>query len=150
MVVANRAIALWQRKTKESERKKKQQKQQAEERGEETDSEDDEDDDDEVVADVEWDVLEGEDMLIGTHSSMQGPFPFHVGGSESVRSAETGQTIGPSSGPVGADGSTAVLGVLVEGGGSTAAPHKLIGAGGSAAMPGVPVEGAAPLPHPMS
>ena len=28
------------------------------------------DDDDEVVADVEWDDLEGEDTLIGTHSSM--------------------------------------------------------------------------------
>ena len=66
-----------------------------------------------------------------------------------MRLAETGQTIGPSSGPVGADGSTAVLGVLVEGGGSTAAPHKLIGAGGSAAMPGVPVEGdgSTAMPH---
>ena len=55
---------------------------------------------DDVVADVEWDVLEGEDSLIGTHSSMQGPFPFHAGGSESMRPVETGQTIGPSSGPV--------------------------------------------------
>ena len=76
MVMANRAIAEWQRKTKESERKKKQQ---AQERGEETDSKDDEDDDDEVVADVEWDVLESEDTLIGTHSSTQGPIPFHWG-----------------------------------------------------------------------
>jgi len=71
---------------------------------------------------VEWDVLEGEDMLIGTHSSMQGPFPFHVGGSESVRSAEMGQTIGLSSGPVGAGGSAAAPRVPVEGGGSTAMP----------------------------
>ena len=100
------------------------QKHQARERGEEIDNEDDEDDDDEVVADVEWDVLEDEDTLIGTHLSMQGPFPFHVGGSESVRSAETGQTIGPSSGPVGV--------------------------GGSAATPRVLVEGGAPLPRPMS
>ena len=66
MVVANHAMAEWQRKTKEFKRKKKQQ---ARERGEETDSEDNDDDDDEVVADVEWDVLEGEDSLIGTHSS---------------------------------------------------------------------------------
>ena len=119
MVAANHAIAEWQRKTKESERKKKQQKQQAQERGEEADSEED---DDEVVADVEWDDLEGEDTLTGTHSSMQGPFPFHAGGSESVRPAEMVQTIGPSSGPVGADGSAAVPGVPMEGGGSTATP----------------------------
>ena len=70
VTVANRAMAEWQRKTKEFEQKKKQQRQQARERGEETDSKDDEDDDDEVVADVEWDVLEGEDTLTGTHSSM--------------------------------------------------------------------------------
>ena len=48
------------------------QKQQAWERGEETDSDDDDDDDEEfdkVVADVEWDVLESEDTLTGTHLS---------------------------------------------------------------------------------
>jgi len=67
VVVANRAIAEWQRKMKESERKKKQQ---AWERGEETDSEDDKDNDDEVVVDVECDVLEGKDTLTGTPSSM--------------------------------------------------------------------------------
>ena len=70
VVVANRAIAEWQRKTKESERKKKQLKQQAWERGEETDSDDDDEEEfDEVVADVEWDVLEGKESLTGTHSS---------------------------------------------------------------------------------
>ena len=99
------------------------QKQQARDRGEETDSDDDDNDDDdefdEVAVDVDWDVLEGEDSQF-----TQGPFPFHAGGSESVRPAEMGQTIGPSSRPVGA--------------------------GGCAATPGVPVEGAAPLPRPMS
>ena len=45
-------------------------KQQARERGEETCNDDDDEEFDEVVADVEWDVLEGEDMLTGTHSSM--------------------------------------------------------------------------------
>ena len=70
VAAANRAMAEWHRKTKESERKKKQQKYRIRERGEETDSEDGDDDDDKVVADVEWYVLEGEDTLIGTHSSM--------------------------------------------------------------------------------
>ena len=104
------------------------QKQQAWDRGEETGSHDDDDDEedelDEVVADVDWDVLEGVDTLTGTCLPMQGPFPFHAGGSESVRPAEMGQTIGPSSGPMGA--------------------------GGSTATPKVPVEGVAPLPRPMS
>jgi len=59
---------------------------------------DDDDEFDEVVADVDWDVLEGEDSLTDTQLSMQGPFPFHVGGSESLRPAEAGGTIGPSSG----------------------------------------------------
>jgi len=89
---------------------------------------------------VEWDVLEGEDSLTGIHSSMQGPFPFYAGGSESVRSAETGQTIGPSSRPVGADGSAATPRVSVEGAGSIAAPHELMGVGGSAITPEVPTE----------
>ena len=57
------------------------QKQQARERGEETSSDDDEEEEefDEVVANVEWDVLEGEDSLTGTHSSMQGPHTFNSG-----------------------------------------------------------------------
>ena len=71
MVAANHIAAKWQKKTKEVERKKKQEKLQARERGEETDSDDDDDEeDDEVVADTEWDDLESEDTLIGTHSSM--------------------------------------------------------------------------------
>ena len=53
-------------------------KQQARDQREETGS-DDNDDDDEVVADVDWDVLEGEDSLTDTQLSTQGPFPFHMG-----------------------------------------------------------------------
>ena len=117
-------MAEWDRKTTELKRKKILQKQQAWERGEETDSDDDDEEFDEVVADVEWDVLEDEDTLIGTHLSMQGPFPFHAEGSESMRPMETGQTIGPSLGPVGA--------------------------GGSAVTPMAPVERVAPLPCPTS
>ena len=52
------------------------------------DDDDDDDDDDEVVVDVDWGVLEDEDTLISAHLSVQGPFPFHAEGSESVRSVE--------------------------------------------------------------
>lgn len=131
MATANHTVAEWDRKMKELKRKKMLQKKQAWERGEGTDSDDDDDDDDkeydEVVADVEWDVLEGEDLLIGTHLSSQGPFLFYAGESESVRTAEMGQTIGLSLGLVGAGGSTAMLGVSVEGGSSAVAPHELMG-----------------------
>ena len=52
-------------------KKKMLRKQQVRDRGEETGSDDDDEEEfDEVVADVEWDVLEGEDTLIGSHSSM--------------------------------------------------------------------------------
>ena len=73
-MIVNRTTAEWDRKTREHNRKKMLWKQQARERGEETDSDNDDDDDnqefDEVVADVEWDVLEGKDTLIGTHMSV--------------------------------------------------------------------------------
>ena len=42
---------------------------------------------------MDWDVLEGEDSLTGTQLSTQGPFPFHMGGSESVSLVETSQII---------------------------------------------------------
>ena len=90
LTVANRTEAEWQRKVKEDERRRKQQKLHVWEHREEADSDDDEEEDDEVVANIEWDDLESEDMLIGTHSSMQGSFPFHARGSESVRPTETG------------------------------------------------------------
>ena len=97
---------------------------------------------------MEWDVLEGEDTLTGTHLSTQGPFPFHVGGSESVRPTKMSQTISLSSGLVGVGGSAAAPGVPVEGGGSTAVPHELIGVGGPTAAPEVPIErgGSAAVP----
>ena len=83
MVMVNRTTTEWDRMMKELKRKKMLQKQQAREQGEETYSDDDDDDNDEeydeVVADIEWDVLEGEDMLTGTHLFTQGPFSFHVG-----------------------------------------------------------------------
>ena len=72
VVTANHTAAEWDRKMRELKRKKMLQKQQAWERGEETgsDNDDNEEEFDEVVADVEWDVLEGEDTLIGNHLSM--------------------------------------------------------------------------------
>ena len=74
MAAVNRTTTEWDRKTKEFKRKKMLQKQQAWERQEEIDNDDDDDDDneefDKVVANVEWDVLEGEDTLTGTHLSM--------------------------------------------------------------------------------
>ncbi|XP_066374608.1 uncharacterized protein [Miscanthus floridulus] len=81
----------------------------------------------EVAADMGWDVLENEDTLTDAHRSMQGPFPFHAEGSESMRSAEPG----PSVGPVGAGGSTATPRVLTRDG--------WMGGGGSAAAPEVPM-----------
>ena len=68
-MTANRTAAEWDRKTRELKRKKMLWKQQARERGEETGSDDDDNDDDEfgeVVADMDWDVLKGEDSLTGT------------------------------------------------------------------------------------
>jgi len=67
--------------------------------GEDTDSDDDDDDDgddDEVADDVEWDMLENEDALIGIGSSLQesGPFPFHEGEGTSGELVEAGRTIG--------------------------------------------------------
>jgi len=131
VVAANHVVAEWQRKTKEVERKKKQQKLQAREWGEETDSDDDNKEDDEVVADAEWDDLESEDTLTCTHSSMQGHFPFHAGGSELVRPVEMDQTVGPSSGPAGAGGSTTTSEVPLEGSG----PATLQGVAGVADLP---------------
>ena len=70
---ANRAVAGWDKKTKELMKKKAMRKQQARDRGEETGSEDDDDDDDdddEVAANMNWDVLEDEDMLTSARPSM--------------------------------------------------------------------------------
>ena len=85
---------------------------------------------------MDWDVLEGEDSLTGTQLSTQGPFPFHMGGSESVRPVEPG----PSLGLVGAGGSAATPGVLVE--------DRWMGGGRSASAPEVQMEGVDPSPRP--
>ena len=88
MATTNHTTAEWERKTKEFKRKKMLQKQQAREQGEETDSDDDDNDNeeyDEVVADIEWGNLGSEDVLTGTRSSLQGPFPFHAREDEAVR-----------------------------------------------------------------
>ena len=92
VAMENRTTAEWYRKTRELKRKKMLHKQQAREQGEETYSDDDDDDNDEeydeVVADIEWDDLGSEDTLTGTHSSMQGPFPFHARERVAVRPEE--------------------------------------------------------------
>ena len=59
-------MAEWDKRTRELKKKKMLWKQQARDRGEETGSDDEFD---EVVADVDWDVLKGEDSLIGTKLS---------------------------------------------------------------------------------
>jgi len=87
---------------------------------------------------VDWAVLEGKDSLSGTQLSTQGPFPFHTEGSESVRPAEPG----PSLGPVGAGGSAATPGVPAE--------DRWMGGGRFAVAPKVLMEGVALLPCPMS
>ena len=67
MRVANRAEGERLRKVKEDKKRKRQRKLQVCEQGEDTDNADDDDDgdDDEVAYDVEWDILENEDVLIG-------------------------------------------------------------------------------------
>ena len=90
---------------------------------------DDDDDDDEVAVGVDWGVLEDEDMLTSVHPSVQGPFPFHAEGSESVRSVEAGGSAASHGVPVDdrwmeESGSAATdPEVMVEGSGSGAAPH---------------------------
>ena len=132
---ANRAVAGWDKKTRELAKKKAIQKQQARDRGEETGSEDDDDDDesDEAAAGMDWGDLENEDLL-----STQGPFPFHAEGSESTRTVEPGLPLGP----VGAGGSTATLGVPVE--------DRWMGGDGSMVVPEVLIEGAVLMLCPMS
>ena len=137
LATANRIATEWDKRTRELKKKEMLRKQQAWDQGEETRSDDN--DDDEVAVDVDWDVLEDEDMLTNAHRPMQGPFPFHAEGSESVRSVEVGRTIGPSTGLVGAGESAAPPGVPPEdrwmGDGSDAAPEASTERGGSIAVP---------------
>ena len=62
-------MAEWDKRTRELKKKKMLREQQARDQGEDIGSDDDDDEFDEVVADVDWDVLEGEDSLIGTQLS---------------------------------------------------------------------------------
>ena len=71
-MAVNRTTAEWDKRTRELKKKKMLRKQQAWDQGDETGSDDDDDEEeelDEVVADVDWDVLEGEDSLTGTQLS---------------------------------------------------------------------------------
>ena len=105
------------------------------------DDDDDDDDDDEVVVDVDWGILEDEDMLTSAHPSMQGPFPFHTEGSESVRSVEAGESVASHGVPaedrwLGESDSTAAdPEVMVERGGVGAAPHEMMEGSSSSAAP---------------
>ena len=65
-MAANRALAGWDKKTRELTKKKAIWKQQARDRGEETssdDDDDDDDDDDETSAGVDWGDMVNEDSL---------------------------------------------------------------------------------------
>ena len=99
---------------------------------------DDDDDDDEVAVGVDWDVLEDEDTLTSGHPSVQGPFPFHAEGSESMEAGESAASHGVPAedrwmgegGPTAADPE-----VMVEGSGSDVAPHEMMEGSGSGATP---------------
>ena len=118
------------------------------------DEDDDDDDDDEVAVGADWDILEDEDALTSVHPSVQGPFPFHTEGSESMRSVEAGESAASygvpakdrwveESGPAAADpeatgegsGSGAAPCETMEGSGSGAAPHETMEGSGSGAAP---------------
>ena len=118
------------------------------------DDDDDDDDDDEVAIGVDWDILEDEDTLTSGHPSVQGPFPFHTEGSESMRSVEAGESAAShgvpaedrwmeESAPATADpeatgegsGSGAAPRETMEGSGSGAAPHEMMEGSGSGAAP---------------
>ena len=64
MAAVNRLAAEWDEKAREQKKKERQLKQETGDRGEDMSGDDDDDDDDgEVAADVDWGVLEDEDML---------------------------------------------------------------------------------------
>ena len=64
MAAANHLAAEWDEKAREQKKKERQLKQEARDRGEDVSGDDDDDDDGgEVAANVDWGVLEDEDML---------------------------------------------------------------------------------------
>ena len=126
MAAANRLAAEWDKKAREQKKKERQLKQEARDRGEDVSGDDDDDDDDgEVAADVDWGVLEDEDMLTSANPPLQGPFAFHAEGSELVEAGESAASHGvpaedrweEEGGPAAADPA-----VMVERSGSGAVP----------------------------
>jgi len=174
MAAANRLAAEQDKKAREQMKKAKRLKQEARDRGEDVSSEDeddDDDDDDEVAVGVDWGVLEDEDMLTSGHPSVQGPFPFHAEGSESMRSVEAGESAAShgvpaedrwveESGPAAADpeamgegsGSSVAPHETMEGSGSVATPHETMEGSSSGATPHEAIEGSGSgaMPHEVS
>ena len=126
MAAANRLAAEWDKKAREQKKKERQLKQEARDRGEDVSGDDDDDDDDgEVAADVDWGVLEDEDMLTSANPPLQGPFAFHAEGSELVEAGESAASHGvPAGDRWEEEGEPAVTDpvVMVEGSGSGAVP----------------------------
>ena len=126
------------KKAREQMKKERRLKQEARDRGEDVSSDDDDDDDDEVLVDVDWGILEDEDTLTSARPSVQGPFPFHAEGSESVEAGESTALHGMPAEDrwMGESGSAAAdPEVMVERGGAGAAPHEMMEGSGSGATP---------------
>ena len=73
MAAANHLATERDKKAREQMKKERRLKQEARDRGEDVssdDDDDDDDDDDEVAIDVDWGVLEEEDMLTSAHPSV--------------------------------------------------------------------------------
>ena len=150
MAAVNCLAAERDKKPREQMKKERRLKQEARDQGEDVSSDDDDDDDyddNEVAIGVDWDVLEDEDTLTSGHPSVQGPFPFHVEGSESMRSVEAGESAAShgvpvedrwveESGPAAADPEA-----MGEGSGSSAAPRETMEGSGSGAALDETMEG---------
>ena len=128
MAAANRLAAEWDKKAREQKKKERQLKQEARDRGEDVSGDDDDDDDDgEVAADVDWGVLEDEDMLTSANPPLQGPFAFHAEGSELVEAGESAASHGVPAGDRWEE----------EGGPAAADPTVMVERSGSGAVPPV-------------
>ena len=90
-------------------------------------SSEDEDDDDEVAVGVDWDILEDEGTSTDAHPSTQGPFAFHVEGSELVGAGESAASHGVPAGDRWEE----------EGGPAAADPVVMVERSGSGAVPPV-------------
>ena len=144
VAAANRLAAERDKKAREQMKKERRLKQEARDQGEDVssdDEDDDDDDDDEVLVDVDWGILEDKDTLTSVRPSVQGPFPFHVEESESVRSMGARESAASHGVPaedrwMGESGSTAAdPEVMVERGGPGAAPHEMMEGSGFGAAP---------------